>query len=307
MKSRLVLIVVMIIFAPTLRAADGPKPRRERTLNDILWVWGIPEGNGEADLGKGRMLATTDPAKFAQADPQSKALILGVRNVLMAGDGLPNDLKRADELSSGVARLKRIGWELGPDNGEGPPFVYTEKLAILKTLKTRYPQIEAISIDDMLTAQRQKGLRPEHISTLRRELQASVPGVKMWGIVYTLNLNDPALHEFLQYIDIINLWTWQAEQIPDLDRNFATAEKLAGGRPIVLGLYMYDYSGKGRRMPRALMELQCEKALALAKQGRIEGIVFLAITNDTDTIVWTRDWIRKVGGEPVGLGQRSAR
>lgn len=276
----------------------APAPARAARLIDILWVWGIPEGNGAYEMGKGRMVPTKDPAAFAQADAQSKAAILGVPNVLMAGDGIPDDLHRAEELSRGLAGLKRIGWELGPDGGEGPPFVYTQKIAVLKKLRTEYPRIEAVSIDDMLTSQRKKGLKPEDIGTLRHQLQASVPGVKMWGIVYTMNLNDPALPEYLKSIDVINLWTWQAEEIRDLDRNFADAEKLASGKPIVLGLYLYDY-GKHRRMPRELMQLQCEKALALAKQGRIRGIVFLAVNNDAEAVAWTRDWIRKVGNETL--------
>ena len=212
MKPRLLAVVVLILFALTLRGAGGPTATPGRTLMDIVWVWGIPVGSGVYEMGKGKMLATTDPAKFAQADVQSKASILGVRNVVMAGDGLPNDLKLAEELTSEVAQMKHLVWEMTPDNGQGPPFVYKEKLAILKTLKARYPQIEAISIDDMLTSQRKKGLRPENIATLRRELHASVPGVKMWGIVYTKNLDDPLLPLFLKSIDVVNLWTWRQTQ-----------------------------------------------------------------------------------------------
>jgi len=47
------------------------------------------------------------------------------------------------------------------------------------------------------------------------------------------------------------------------------------------------------------MQLQCEKALALAKEGRISGVVFLGVNNDADTVVWTRDWIRKVANEQI--------
>jgi hypothetical protein len=267
-------------------------------LIDMLWVWGIPEGNGGYEMGKGRMLSTTDPAAFAQADAQSKAAILGIPNVLMAGDGLPNDLRRAGELSRGIAGLKRIGWELGPDGGDGPPFVYTEKIAILKKLKQQYPRIEAVSIDDMLTSQRKKGLHPDDIATLRRQLHASVPGVSMWGIVYTMNLADPVLPEYLKSIDVVNLWTWRADELRDLDAKFAAAEKLAGGKPIVLGLYLYDYGGH-RKMPPDLLQLQCEKALALARQKRIRGIVFLAVNNDAGAVTWTRDWIRKVRDQAI--------
>src|SRR5581483_7139621 len=194
--KRSICISTIIIFAlgfsheETRRSIAKPGEPAGRKLLDILWVWAIPQRIGAHDIGKGKLLSTMDPAQFAQAEPESKAMILGVPHVLMAGDGLPDDLEKAEELSRGIAGLKQIGWELTPDHGEGPPFGYTKKLKILKSLKTLYPQIEVISIDDMLTAQRKRGLQPRHIASLRQQLQSVLPGMKMWGIVYTMNLND---------------------------------------------------------------------------------------------------------------------
>jgi hypothetical protein len=304
--SAVIVFVLSFSFVGTRRSPARPAKAEPSKLLDILWVWGIPQGIGAYDIGKSKMVSTTDPAQFAQADARSKAMILGVPNVLMAGDGLPNDLEKAEELSRGIADLKRIGWELTPDNGEGPPFIYTGKVRVLKTLKVLYPQIEAVSIDDMLTSQRGKGLHPEHIASLRRQLHSTLPGLNMWGIVYTMNLNDPLLPRYLKFLDIVNLWTWQADDLRNLDTNFAGAERLAQGKPIVLGLYMYDY-GMKRRMPRELMRLQCDKALELAKQGRVQGLIFLGVSNDPEIIRWTRDWINKVGGEPIRASTRVAR
>ena len=74
----------------------------------------------------------------------------------------------------------------------------------------------------------------------------------------------------------------------------------------MLGLYLYDY-GDGRRMPKDLMELQCETARRLAHAGRIQGIVFLSIDNDADAVNWMADWIKRVGDEPVGKQAQSRR
>ena len=54
-------------------------------------------------------------------------------------------------------------------------------------------------------------------------------------------------------------------------------------------------------MPRDLIELPCEKALTFAKQGRVRGLVFLAVNNDRDTIEWTRDWIQKHAEEKISV------
>lgn len=296
--SRIACLCAVVAVLPMWAVGAGSKSKRK--MIDIIWVWGIAEPIGAYDIGKEPLLATTDPAQFAQADSQSKAAILGVRNVVMAGSGLPNNRQVAEKLSKQISGMKRIAWELTPDSGEKGPFVYTQKLEILKALKAQYSQVDAVSIDDMLTSQYRNGLRPEHVAVLRRQVQA-IPGLKMWGIVYSKNLNDPLLKEYLQILDAVNFWVWEAEEVRNLDQRFTAMEKLAKGMPIVLGLYMYDY-GKNRKMPRELMQLQCDMALKLAKEGRIEGIVFLSVNNDGDTISWTRDWIKKVANERVGKG-----
>ena len=65
---------------------------------------------------------------------------------------------------------------------------------------------------------------------------------------------------------------------------------------------MWDFGAK-RPMPVELMKQQCELALKLLRERRIEGMIFLA-TNICDlnleTVNWTRRWIAKVGDEPLG-------
>jgi hypothetical protein len=261
----------------------------------MLYVWGTPVGNAAYDLPRGQMLRTSDPAKFAQAEPASRAAMLGVHNVFMAGDGLPNDLQAGEAQSKGVAQMKRIIWELTPD----PPFLYTPKLKVLKSLKQRYPQIEGIVLDDMMTSQKNRGLRPRHVTALRQEMAPMLQNTKMYGVVYTKNFNDPLLPEYIPLLDGFLMAEWQADDLPKLKENLATLSKMAPAKPTIVALYLYDY-GKDRKMPRRLMQLQCEKALELAKEGRIEGIVFVMVNNDAETVVWTRDWIRAHSGEPVG-------
>jgi hypothetical protein len=66
----------------------------------------------------------------------------------------------------------------------------------------------------------------------------------------------------------------------------------------VLCQYLYNYGGQGP-MPRDMLELQCETALKLARQGRIIGMVFVTINNDADTVRWTAEWIKRVGDQPL--------
>jgi hypothetical protein len=64
---------------------------------------------------------------------------------------------------------------------------------------------------------------------------------------------------------------------------------------------MWDY-GTQKPMPIERMKQQCELGLKWLKEGRIEGMVFLASNIcdlNLETVEWTREWIKKVGNEPI--------
>ena len=103
----------------------------------------------------------------------------------------------------------------------------------------------------------------------------------------------------------MSFWTWKAADLTDLERNLTTVEKLAPGCGRVLGCYMWDY-GQKAPMPLHLMQQQCELALSWLKEGRIEGIIFLAsciCDLDLEAVEWTRRWIAEVGDESIRKGR----
>ena len=271
---------------------------KKRDLIDAVYVWGIsPEKPSDVEawayeIGD-QLLSTTDPAKFAQADAQSRAAILGVNNIFMAGWGLPKDLTLATKTSRSIAGLERVVWELNPDD-QADPMVYTERLKVFGGIKGIGPTLEAVLCDDMMR------FTPSQVESLRRQVNAEAPGVRLWGVVYVHLFRDQAMDqgEHIKLMDGITLWNWDPADFRDIEQNVARIEEMAPGKPITLGLYMWDYQNKAK-MPREMMRLQCEKALALAKQGRIRGLVFLAVNNDAETITWTRDWIREHATERI--------
>jgi hypothetical protein len=258
-----------------------------------MWVWGNPEMAQEGE----HTLAT-----FAQASPLQRARLLDVPNVVMAGLGLPNDDRQAELWTQQAASARRLVWEITADGeGEGRPFVYQDRMAQVRRLVDRYPQIEGVLLDDMSTLGIDRGFRPEHIRQIRELLPGKYRPVQIWGVVYTMSLGRERINEYIQELDVINLWTWHAQDVVDLEKNVAHCERLFPKKPIVLGLYLYDYGG-GRRIPPDLLEKQCQTALELAQAGRIRGIVFLTITNDPEAVGWTARWIQQVGG--AGVGER---
>jgi hypothetical protein len=279
--------------------AEEPSARQ---VSDVLFVWANPNPSAAYELSASGTIETRDPAQYAQANAASRAAILGLNNVVMAGSGLPEDGQLAEKWTQEVAHLGRVVWELMPDDvaaGESYTkergFSYSKKVELLHRLKEDHPQIEAVLLDDMSTVAVDKGFRPEHIAKLRQELDLSM---EVWGVVYELSLDKDHLPDYVKELDVINFWTWHAEEVRQLEENIARVERMASGKPIVLGLYMYDY-GENRKMPPELMKLQCQTALSLVQSGRVRELVFLSVNNDPEIIQWTHDWIAEVASKPL--------
>jgi hypothetical protein len=122
----------------------------------------------------------------------------------------------------------------------------------------------------------------------------------LWAVIYEHQL-DPRLAPFLELIDLVSLWAWDATKVPGMKDVLGRLGSVAPTCRKVLGCYMWDYCKK-RPMPLDVLQGQCETGLELLRQGRIEGIIFLAsciCDLALEAVEWTRGWIAKVGDQPV--------
>ena len=81
----------------------------------------------------------------------------------------------------------------------------------------------------------------------------------------------------------------------DVDGMVAYLEKYKG-KKILFGIYMYDFYNR-KPVPNDLMELQCNYALELLKEGRIDGMIFEAnsvMGARLPSEYWLREWVDKV-------------
>jgi hypothetical protein len=270
-------------------------PAQPQCIRDLLWVWGNPEMTKPGEHAA---------ATFAEASPAQRARLLGVPNVMMAGPGVPNDDQQADAWTKEVADFPRLLWEVAADGQGGPPFVYTNRIAQVRKLVDKYPQIEGVILDDMSTGSMDQGFKAEHIRQIRRLLDGKYAAVKICGVVYTMSLDRAGMNDCINELDVILLAEWFPRKIVELEKHVDHCRRLFPGKPIVLCLYLYDY-GTNQRMPLDLLERQFETARQLAHAGRIAGIEMTTINNDPEAVTWTADWIKRVGDEKIGLASKT--
>jgi hypothetical protein len=122
----------------------------------------------------------------------------------------------------------------------------------------------------------------------------------LWAVVYEHQLH-PRLAPYLELMNVVTLWAWDADKLPAMEASLERLEELAPTCKKVLGCYLWDYGNK-RPMPLHLLQRQCEAGLEWLRQSRIDGMIFLAsciCDLGLEAVEWTRSWIRQVGDHSV--------
>jgi hypothetical protein len=287
------LILLTLGVAGCFASAGAVEPQKVR---DCMWVWAHDAGvyNGQWGLPGNSRITPVEGADY-----------LGVPNVIFIRyEGRPKPPFSA--YAQPFKSLKRVMWSV---TGAGGATSEAERKEVL-ALARQMPNMTGVFMDDFFqfTARDVQGgeaeaaaaLSVEQLRQVRRQLTLDGRRLDLGVTLYTHQL-DPRIAAHLALCDVVSLWTWKAEDLEHLESNFARFEKLAPGKRTLLGLYMWDF-GTGRPMPLERMKKQCEQALRWLREGRIEGMIFLA-TNICDlklqTVEWTRRWIAEVGDQPV--------
>jgi len=255
-------------------------------IRDRFWLWGHESGSHNSSWGL--------PAA-SRMTPAEAAWYMGIPNLIMVRyDGRPSP--PYPQYALALRPLQQVVWSVV---GAGGQTAQAERDHVLD-LARRERNITGVMMDDFF--RRPAGtedtgvLAVSELQALREQLQ----GLELWVVLYDHQLGLP-VERHLALCDRVSFWTWEARHLAQLERHFESVEKLAPGSRKVLGCYMWDY-GTGKPMPLDLMQQQCEAGLRWLRQGRIEGMIFLAsciCDLELEAVEWTRQWIATVGGQAL--------
>jgi hypothetical protein len=257
------------------------------TVQDKLWLWGHDAGAHNDSWGL---------PKPSRITPAEAAFYLGVPNLIMVRyRGRPP--LPFDQYAVPFRALKRVVWSVV---GAGGQTDEQERAQVLD-LAARHPNITGVMLDDFFgSEQSSQGddlavLPPEKLRELRGQMIVGGRRLDLWAVVYEHQLERP-LAPYLELLDLVSFWTWDSEKLQGLESNLERLEKIAPRCGRVLGCYLWDY-GKKKPLPLALVRHQCELGLRWLRQGRIEGMIFLAsclCDLELEAVEWTRNWIAQV-------------
>ncbi len=247
------------------------------TIRDSLWLWGT------------RANALQEHYNF----PTSRMTIgqglrvLGLDKAMMCGS-----LPPTEEEYDGVRHCRRLLWEMSFEEG----FSYENPLAPIIELHESHPNVEGVLLDDFSTTEISKGATPEVLEGMRRSMPDSL---HLWLVIYSMSLDIPDLPEYLKHADGISFWVWDALELPELPRFVRRCNDLSQGKPMVLGLYLYDF-GNMRCITTDQMRAQVETGLDLHRGGECSGLCFLSssvMDVGLDSVKWLRRWIGEHGDD----------
>ena len=263
-------------------------------VRDGIWLWGHEAGSHNSGwrLPGASAIAPTDAAAY-----------MGIPHLIMVVYGGKPE-PPFDAYARPFRILNRVVWSIIGDAGSTRNDT-TSDLDPVIDLSTKLPNITGAIMDDIFHQEpdvqgRISRVTVEQLAEFRDRLHAGPKPLDLWAVLYSHDLRWP-VKEYMDLCDVVTFWTWHAKGIALLEESLARLEDVVGPKRKVLGCYMWDY-GACMPMPVETMQHQCDLGSRWLREGRIEGMIFLAsciCDLGLEAVEWTRRWIDEVGDQPV--------
>jgi len=256
-------------------------------VRDKFWIWGHEAGSHNTGW---------ELPKPSRMTPAEGAFYLGVPNIILVRyDGKPTP--PFEQYALALSPLKRVVWSIVGAGGQ----TQSQEVSLVRNLAARFPNFCGVMMDDFFRGGEEIAVHTvDELKNIQKNLTVADRKLDLWVVLYDHQLSYP-VGDHLAQCDVVTFWTWHSEMLNALEENFERVERLAPSCRKVLGCYMWDY-GNRKPMPISLMECQCQLGLQWLRDGRIDGMIFLAsciCDLELETVEWTKRWIQKVGDESI--------
>ncbi len=236
----------------------------DEALRKKLWLWGQQPGSHHTIYpgmpGVNRMTPVEGCRKLGL--PNCCRVVM---NNLPAPADFDAEAARLDHLDRVVWSITGSWGSVRNDDGRGD-------LDAVIDLARRHPNITGGILDDFLTEKRRTVFTPEKLLAFKDEFRQTLGrALDLWIVVYDFELELP-IREHLQACDVITYWSWFPDKIAEFERNFARVRAMVPDKPLLLGLYLWDYVGdRERNADEFTAELQRNEKML--RDGVIDGMV----------------------------------
>ncbi len=148
-----------------------------------------------------------------------------------------------------------------------------EEAELLSRLSLKYKNIAGGVVDDMIGNCGPNYSRKQY-QAMHDALKKHNPALELYGVVYTHELDRESARLVSGCIDHPILWVWDKNDLCGLDLHLEKCRALFPGKPIMLGVFMFDYVASLPNTQEA-MEFHLAKAKKYLSEGKVQDIVIL--------------------------------
>jgi len=246
------------VIREILAEAPATDPAKMAKLdNDNLWVWGGPTPFWGGSMADDTLVRGADYYNAGNV-----VYVYGPTNDKMLS--LHSKYKRM--LCQVNANCRTPGAQEGLSDSQN-----SERLS---ELSLKYPNIVGAMCDDV-TALFEKTVLPEGFEANYKALKKHNDKLRMYGVVYVHELGVKNFSYIQDYIDVVNLWFWNKDEILEYDEKLALCRENFPGKPIIQGIFLHEYGRSDLGTPPELLCYELDRAREYIKKGVIEGVIIL--------------------------------
>lgn len=247
-------------------------------LVEKLWNWGHLEGSHNAMIADCKMT----PEEFAE--------VYGIRNSFIVSYG-GNIQPPFDDLAKRFSVLNEVKWSVLGDASTPIPDAELGNTEDIIDVLTPDSNITGGVVDDFFSPKRMERFPVEVLKKIKKRLNDA--GRDFWCVLYSSQL-DLDLEKYMDCFDGVTFWVWACKDIVNIEEYFAKLKKFTKDKPVMLGIYQWDYSlpDGGEPMDISLYEKQLSYYFDLLKKKEIDGVVFCSSTLG-DAKLETNDMLKK--------------
>ena len=232
-------------------------------LVDKLWNWGHLAGSHNKITGFDCKMG---PVEFARE--------YGIKNSFIVSYG-GNIQPPFENTAKDFSELNNIVWSvLGDGSTPLPEHELGNTPDILDIVDTT-PNLVGGVVDDFFSPHRMERFTPDVLKKIKESLNSK--GLSFWCVLYDSQL-DLDLEKYMECFDGVTFWIWKSKNIINIDEYFEKLKKITKDKPVMLGVYLMDYSGSVKQMESSLFEMQLKRYIEHLKNKEIDGIVFCSNT-----------------------------
>jgi len=294
------------------RNPDCPIPY-ENNIRDRLWMWGHDSGSLRHYISDKQSGGTILPAAAIK--------YMGISNVCMVPfTGTPRP-EAYDEYARQFAdpAVKRFTWSFVHGSSRNSNKI---KAAALRQA-AKYNNFVGLDMDDFFRGRAVStskelnadgksstiapaALSPSQVIDVQKELSTTASkcrGKKLdLSIVWYTHQLNPSIKAHIDQVDVVYFWTWNANHLANLEKNYKAFRDICPDVRVRLGVYMWNFNNKAV-IPLAVMKHQLDFACRWLKSGEVEGLIFHCTPlcdMGLEAVEYCRRWIDQHGEEPVG-------